>query len=264
MVTRTIRSWEDLVFFAEELKEFIVKEWAKYAWVRYLTATEIRPLEEVGNARYAPLDPERLPKRALRWYYYESPGRYRATLSIDDSRSLLVVRQAAGEWALQAGLYRVGGLVWAVATFYEYGLGAEPFEGLSRVAASVGVPEVAGGLEGAARLYRASEPYVAAEFAADPGEPPEWFREYIASRVVPVVEEAVDDLARGLTTEAMTREVLGDIVPPGWQVWVENIATHFTWQGEFTKDYKRSLEDYKSVRAQKAVLRVARELGLVE
>jgi len=270
-----IRSWEDLAPLVEELKEFVVKEWIKYAWVRYLIAAELRPLEEADEISYAPLDPGRLPGRAFGEYYYESPGKYRATLEVGASGSLLVVRQAAGEWALQADLSRVGDLVWAAAVFYELGLGAEPFEGLARAAEAAGVPEVARALEGAARLYRAAEPYMAAEYAAGPGDPPEWFREYMASRVVPVVEEAVDKLAEGHTAEAMEMEVLRDIAPPGQQVRVErvfspfgtplrieHIVSHFRWRGMFLKDYRHSLEVYKRVRAENAALRVARELGL--
>jgi len=263
MAARTIRSWADLVPLVEELKEFVVREWVKHGWVRYLAAVEACPLEEAGEARYAPLDPEMLPRRAFREYYYESPGKYRARLSVDTPGSFLEVNQAAEEWTLYTDLSRVGGLVGSVAVFYEFGPGAEPFEGLARYAASVGVPEVARALEDAARLYRASEPYVAAEFAADPGEPPEWFREHVASRVVPVVEEAVDELARGLTIEAMSREVLGDIVPPGWRFRVKDIVDSFLWPEMFSKNYKRSLAAYRGARAKRVVLRVARELRIV-
>jgi len=271
--------------FLEAFERFLANEWARYAWAVFLTVVEHQYMQGLAGSIYTPMDLDSLPGRAFKEYRYVSPRGYTATLTptIDPihstKHSILRVFGPAWEY-IDKDLSTARGLAEAGVDLYRSGLGAEPLENLSKVAASKGVPEVARALEAAAELYRASEPYIAAELASGPGEPPEEFKEHLVSEVLRVVERAAEHLARG-SYEEWEKELQKRIskrislpLPrqPGEfeKLNIDRIsdvarAVYYFENEEWLKrDLATAVEDYQKVRAAKAVLRVALAMGLIE
>jgi len=260
------RSEAEVADFLRDFREFLVKEWARYACARVLAEAEQDSLGALANSRYAPLDPERLPDHAFGEYRYESPRGYWSVLEVTPEYSSLEVYRREWGGAMYRDFSTGYELADALVELYRHGLGPEPLEGLARSAASKGVPEVARALKAAADLYRASEPYVAAELASSPVEPPEEFKEHVASEVFPLVERAAGLLATGYYRDwhqveapwrfASLSEHLGiDILVVLWQ---------FENREGLAEEVAAALEQYRVLRAMKAVLRTALAMGLLE
>jgi len=254
------RSEAEVAAFLREFREFLVKEWARYACVWVLAEKEQYYLEALANSRYAPLNPERLPDRAFGKYRYESPRGYHSVLEVDPGDSSLEV-YITWEKVIYEEKFSTGyDLADAIVKLYRLGIGSEPLEGLARSAAYKGVPEVARALEAAAELYRASEPYVAAELEADPGEPPEEFKEHVVSKVFPLAEKGVIFQATGYydwswVYTSLFKHLVVDISEVLWQ---------FENREVLAEKMAAALEQYRVLRAMKAVLRTASAMGLLE
>jgi len=267
-VAGRLRGEADVAAFLAEFREFLVKEWSRYLWATLLAGAEYRSVRQYAGSRCALMVPERLLGRAPRKFRYRSPvgSGYTAELEITDGGSQLLIYCARRGWSIREDLSKGVGLANAVVEVYAHRLGTEPLEGLSRAASSKGVREVAWALEAAADLYRASEPYIAAELASDPGEPPEWLKEHLVSEALPIAERIAYQLAREYRKywyleDAPWRHIW---LPGHFYMDVAVAVLQFEDREKLATDLTVAVESYKRARAAKAVLRTALAMGLIE